>query len=172
MHLHSHVRNRVGDGMTPVIRRGGAVPVEVGSAYVRENRHGQEIPSLAVAVGREGLRKQRESERQTSIWLGDIGSSGRGFTLNIEYQTSVSFFFFLTKGTLLDLTSHLELKDPLLYQMVTDVKVIIKSHLHPALLSNDRPTSLAATPLCVFCTLYLRRHFQYPTVSPSSSKIV
>lgn len=54
-HPCSHVRNRVGDGMVAVIHRGG-IPVEVGRAYVHEHRNGQEIPSLAVAVGREGLR--------------------------------------------------------------------------------------------------------------------
>lgn len=51
----THPKSR-GDGMVVVIRRGGSVPVEVGRAFVRENRNGQEILSLEVGVGREPFR--------------------------------------------------------------------------------------------------------------------
>ena len=55
-YLRSYVRNRAGDGIAAVIRSGGGIQVELGPAYMDENRRGQEIPSLAVALGREDLR--------------------------------------------------------------------------------------------------------------------
>jgi len=56
-HSRSRLRNRVGDGMVPVIPRGG-ISVEVGRAYRGCKSTCQEIPTLtlAVAVMREYLR--------------------------------------------------------------------------------------------------------------------
>ena len=74
----------------------GEAPVEVGRAYCGWKSPGAGGTDIVVR-GRSGARlssRQRELERQTYIWLSDIGSSGREFTLNIEYRTSVSFLFF------------------------------------------------------------------------------
>jgi hypothetical protein len=86
-HLRSHVRNRVGAGMVAAIRRGGGVRVQVGRAYVGENRHWQEIPSLAVAVGREDLRRGDSwNVRHTFGWATPgILAGSRHRILNIEY---------------------------------------------------------------------------------------
>ena len=72
------------------------VPVGVGRACCGWKSPGARGTDFVIRGG-SGARissRQRELERQTYIWLSDIGGSGREFTLNIEYRTSVSFLFF------------------------------------------------------------------------------